>query len=649
MFETLSIDYFIDALDDLSLQCLLREKEPHTLNEAVSTAVRLETIVLSTRRSQETPRKQLRAVKVDETDDGQKSGSRRPSPKSTGKSTLANCGKPSPKKAQAAAVETDRALRGQLQRQHDEICQLHEMVDHLSQAGTPPKAHQSPLPGQIAYNQRCYYVSSPTPGSSPVLGYQQVHYPTQSMPAMPIQTGNGIPPQHPTPMSASPVQQYGPSARGHSACYLASSTPIATAVPEMANVNSMSPQLRQAPCYSSASSPNATSTAESRNFSRDSPIVCYSCNTPGHIQRFCPARRSRLNANAGPYQPRPPMQSRAASNEFGKEKVYIRVRFNGTPRRCLLDTGSETCLIPTSMVKGCRILPTNQKISAANGTDIPLLGYTTVPAKIGKQRIEVMGFVTEHIDMPYLGIDFLTHYDAKWDFAKREVTIAGVSHPLLSRGSSQAWIRRIVLNDDVTIPPMSQMNVGTKVIFGSPSGERQLCDQRNDDKNVWATEEHEVARGVLVARTILPDRASEVPVQLFNVTDRPVALKSRAVLGNLEHLHAYSAQSPSPPRQPAPADVENQIVNEMMNKVDPSVPDEYKIKFRQLLLRNLAAFSKNELDLGFTDLVMHRIDTGDARPVRQQLRRYPPAHLDIIDQHLQDMQRQRIIEPCQSP
>ena len=47
--------------------------------------------------------------------------------------------------------------------------------------------------------------------------------------------------------------------------------------------------------------------------------------------------------------------------------------------------------------------------------------------------------------------------------------------------------------------PMSQMNVGTKVIFGNPSDERQLCDQRDDDTNVWATEAHEVARGVLRA------------------------------------------------------------------------------------------------------------------------------------------------------
>ena len=41
MRKTVSIDYFIDALDDPPLQCRLREKEPHILNEAVYTAVRL--------------------------------------------------------------------------------------------------------------------------------------------------------------------------------------------------------------------------------------------------------------------------------------------------------------------------------------------------------------------------------------------------------------------------------------------------------------------------------------------------------------------------------------------------------------------------------------------------------------------------------
>jgi len=140
-----------------------------------------------------------------------------------------------------------------------------------------------------------------------------------------------------------------------------------------------------------------------------------------------------------------------------------------------------------------------------------------------------------------------------------------------------------------------------------------------------------------------------VPVQLFNVTDRPVTVRAATVLGNLERLHAFSAQSTAPPTQKAPADAEKQIVDEMMAEVDEAVHGEFRVKLRQLLMRYSSVFSKDELDLGFTDLVTHRIDTGDARPVHQQLRRYPPAHLDVIDQHLHDMQRQGIIEPCSSP
>jgi len=340
---------------------------------------------------------------------------------------------------------------------------------------------------------------------------------------------------------------------------------------------------------------------------------------------------------------------RAASSELGKEKVYVKMRINGTTTSCLVDTGSDATLIPVIFTKGCRILPTGQRIFAANGTDIPLIGHTAVVAKLGKQRLVIVGLVTEHVSQPYLGIDWLTDHDANWNFRKKELTVNGVRYPLTSRKAASAWTRRVVLSDDVTIPPMTQMNVETKVIFNGPACERRTGKQRTDDDNVWATEAHEAVRGVLVARTLLPNRACKVPVQLFNVTDRPVTVRGATVLGNLERLHTLSAQSTAPPTQEAPADAEKRIVDEMMAKVDQSVPDEFKVKLRQLLMRYSSVFSKDELDLGFTDLVTHRIDTGDARPVRQQLRRYPPAHLDVIDQHLQDMQRQGIIEPCSSP
>ena len=51
-----------------------------------------------------------------------------------------------------------------------------------------------------------------------------------------------------------------------------------------------------------------------------------------------------------------------------------------------------------------------------------------------------------------------------------------------------------------------------------------------------------------------------------------------------------------------------------------------------ILLRHVDVFSESEGDLGLTDLVMHNIDTADARPVRQHLRRHPPAHREAISQ-----------------
>jgi len=60
-------------------------------------------------------------------------------------------------------------------------------------------------------------------------------------------------------------------------------------------------------------------------------------------------------------------------------------------------------------------------------------------------------------------------------------------------------------------------------------------------------------------------------------------------------------------------------------------------------------FSRSEFDLGCTDILPHRIDTGEARPFKEQLRRHPIAHLDFIDNQVDQMLRAGVIEPSSSP
>ena len=86
-----------------------------------------------------------------------------------------------------------------------------------------------------------------------------------------------------------------------------------------------------------------------------------------------------------------------------------------------------------------------------------------------------------------------------------------------------------------------------------------------------------------------------------------------------------------------------------MAAVDEATPDHVKVSLKKILDKYSGVFSRGEWDLGWTDIVTHSIDTGDHKPFRQPMRRYPPAHLKAIDEHLRDMSQQGVIEPASSP
>jgi len=76
-----------------------------------------------------------------------------------------------------------------------------------------------------------------------------------------------------------------------------------------------------------------------------------------------------------------------------------------------------------------------------------------------------------------------------------------------------------------------------------------------------------------------------------------------------------------------------------------TLTDDQRQEAAEFIRSNAAIFSKSEYDLGRTNLVEHKIDTGDSRPVRQALRRHPVAYLPLIDEHVDEMLRNNIIEP----
>ena len=86
----------------------------------------------------------------------------------------------------------------------------------------------------------------------------------------------------------------------------------------------------------------------------------------------------------------------------------------------------------------------------------------------------------------------------------------------------------------------------------------------------------------------------------------------------------------------------------MLDSLPTDLTDAQREKVVQLLRDNADIFSRTPTDNGLTDVLAHSINTGDAAPVKQSLRRHPQAYLPIIDEFVDDLLKRDLIEPCHS-
>jgi len=90
-------------------------------------------------------------------------------------------------------------------------------------------------------------------------------------------------------------------------------------------------------------------------------------------------------------------------------------------------------------------------------------------------------------------------------------------------------------------------------------------------------------------------------------------------------------------------------LSKLLEGMDDNVSEDHCCELSGIMREYADVFSKGELDLGEMSLAAHQIDTEDARPMRQTLRRQPHHLLEKIDENVQDMLRAGVIEPSCSP
>jgi len=209
------------------------------------------------------------------------------------------------------------------------------------------------------------------------------------------------------------------------------------------------------------------------------------------------------------------------------KKAYLRMSINGHCCFCLMDTGCEQSVLPARFVDKGEIKPTSQRILAANGSDIPVLGQVRVVADVGGQQLPVEGLVSEYVFEPMLGIDWMEANEALWIFRKGVMEIGGRTFKMSARPRGNTWIRRVMVAEETFVPPRSEYDVATGVLYRDPSAFWPSV------KSQWATARQELRPGVYVAGTVVPERSTAAYVRVANLRDEEVKLSKGMVLAEL--------------------------------------------------------------------------------------------------------------------
>ena len=361
---------------------------------------------------------------------------------------------------------------------------------------------------------------------------------------------------------------------------------------------------------------------------------CGVCGEFGHIAPNCP-RRTDNSMREGRQAV---LNARGGMSGGDCYPAYIKLRHNNQIWTALLDTGCEVSMVPARLVRNEIVLPTLRTVLAANGTNIAIAGELQIDLELGGLIIPTNVLVSEYISEPMLGIDWITNHRCKLDFDRSTIIIHDYEFPL-HRNTHERACMRIVAARSVRIPALSQMTVGGKMEVG------RIWEGEPTD---WMTEAVQLQDGVCVARAVLPNRCNDVPVLMMNCTEKPVKIRAGTQLAELTAADVINESNTTPVVTLYPEQCVAHV-SELLEGVDESVNEEEKQQLKSLLNNYADVFSASKFDLGETNLVVHTIDTQDARPFRQQLRNHPRTTLEEIDTEVKGMLDAGIIEPSQSP
>lgn len=337
--------------------------------------------------------------------------------------------------------------------------------------------------------------------------------------------------------------------------------------------------------------------------------------------------------------------------------LYIPIQIFGVKANALLDTGSTISVINPILFDKIpghlkpEVLPSNRSLCMANGDTSTPRGKASLQLKINGTELRHPMIIAD-IEVPViLGYDFMYDHNCSVDVRNGNLKI-GKDNIKCNLESQNGSIFRIRLDTDFTVPPGSEM-----IVSGSIDDDMH-CLSHITEAIVESKSDSVLAKqGILVAKALVNPSQGKVPLRLLNLTGQPQALRKRTIAATVECVENVTAIETDPcPTDTFPVrsvhDLDPKDLPEHLHLVWEAnysdLSDQQRQSFLALLLKHQNVFAKSKFDLGRTDLVQHKIDTGDHKPIKQAPRRLPLNKREIAEKEVQSMLENNIIEPSTS-
>ena len=284
----------------------------------------------------------------------------------------------------------------------------------------------------------------------------------------------------------------------------------------------------------------------------------------------------------------------------------------------------------------------DSRLRTVTGTTTPLQSRVDLKLLLGNLETHHTFYLADIADECILGMDCLKPAGAVLDLGKSLMTVGSEKISLTgAKKEVEPVCRRVVAAVTTTLLPNSEAVIPVK-----------LVEREKVWKPGWGLLHSSDAypeSGLLVGRTLVDLNHEVLPVRVMNMTTGTQKIKKGSDLARCELVDEIVEENKQPPVSSNKLRELPDHLEDLYERSAKNLSRTQQEELRFLLLENADLFSKSSADLGHTDRVRHKIDTGNAAPIRQPPCRMPLAQKEEADQAVQDMSSQGLIEPSESP